>query len=170
MTDPRPQITQLTETTKDLVNQAGSILLQANDQARDGTLGAKQWAKSAHQLLNVALTAGLELNPMAMPFPCLPQICDDPDLSDYITAKPDNECERTLSVAKSFTHVGARSCVIPDHLIVFAPPILPVYAKRFRIGANLPDLRCGTYKGRVRLTQIQTGAKRVDEMDVIVDL
>jgi hypothetical protein len=38
------------------------------------------------------------------------------------------------------------------------------------VGVRWPELRSGTYRGRIRLTQIQTGTKRVDEMDVIVDL
>jgi hypothetical protein len=170
MTGPGSQIHQPAQSVRTLVNEAGGILLQANDEAGKGTFGVKQWAKSANRLLNTALTAALEFTPMLLPSPCLLQLSEGPDFSDFIETTPDDTCDRVLSVAKSFVHVGASAYAIPDQFIVFSPDILPKYANRFRVAANLPDLRCGTYRGRVRLTQIQTGAKPVDEMDVIVDL
>ncbi len=171
MTDPRAHITRYAESTRGLINQASEILVQANDQISDGTFGSGEWAKSARKLFNLALTTGLECDPMTLLSGCLPaQLCAGPSFSDYQMAERDNECQRTLSVAKSFVHVAAPSCVIPDKLIVFDPPILPVYATRFRVGADGPDLRCGTYRGVVRLTRIQTAGTSASEMDVTVDL
>lgn len=170
MTGPGSQIHQSARSARTIVNEAAAILLQANDEAGKGTFGAKQWAKSANRLLNTALTAALEFTPTPLPSPCLSQLSEGPDFSDFIETTPDNTCERVLTVAKSFVHVGASAYAIPDQFIVFKPDILPIRAKSFRVGVTWPDLRCGTYRGRVRLAQIQTGAKLVDEMDVIVDL
>jgi hypothetical protein len=38
------------------------------------------------------------------------------------------------------------------------------------VGVNWPDVRSGTYRGRVRLTSLQTATPNSVEMDVIVDL
>lgn len=170
MTTPGSRITQCAETSQRLVSEAGAIVLQANDQISSGTFGSAQLAKSAHQLMNVAMTAGVELAPHMMPIPCLLQ-SGELELSDFVKAEQrDNECERVLSVAQPFVQDGAPSCRIPDQFIVFVPGILRVYATWFRVGVKWPNLRSGTYRGRVRLTRIKTAAARVDEMDVIIDL
>lgn len=169
MTDLSARITQYAESTRRLVSDAGELLLQANDQISDGTFDSAQWAKSMRQLANLALTAGLEV-PQLMSVPCLPQ-SSGLELSDFIKVEPDNECQRLLSVSKPFVQDGAPSCVIPDQSIVFVPPILRVYGQWFRVAANWPDLRSGTYRGQVRLTRLKPAAPSADEfVDVIVDL
>ena len=170
MIDPSTRITQYAESMRGLVNQAGSIMLQATDQINDGTFDHAKCAKAAQQFANLALTAGLEAAPLMIP--CAPAIFGELEFSDFIEVAPDNQCERTLSVAKSFVHEGAPSCVIPDPLIVFVPANLRVYAQRFRVATSWPNLQSGTYHGRVRLTRINTGsaAPQVEEVDVTVDL
>jgi hypothetical protein len=170
MTSPEATIAASAQSVEALVSEAGAILLQANTKAAEGSFGAKQWAKSANKLLNIALTAAVEFTPPLLSGPCLSQLFDDADFSDFIETTPDNAFKRVLSVCASFTHTGAPGCAFPDQFIVFSPPILPVYAKLFRVGVAWPDARSGTYRGRVRLTQIGDGAQGVDEMDVIVDL
>ena len=172
MIDPSTRITQYAESMRSLVSQAGSLVLQANDQIHDGTFDHAQCAKSAQQLANLALTAGLEVAPLMMSIPCGPASFDQLELSDFIEVAPDNQCERLLSVAKSFVQDGAPSYVIPDQTIVFVPGTLRIYAKRFRVATSWPDLQSGTYRGRVRLTRLDTGATapQFDEVDVIVDL
>jgi hypothetical protein len=170
MTGPSSPIGQWLQTSRRLVKDASAIVLHANKQINKGTFGSAQWAQSVYQLANLGLTASLELAPPMMPSPCLLG-SGELELSDFNQVEqPDNECERVLSVAQSFALDGAPSCRIPDQFIVFVPDILRVNAVWFRVGVRWPELRSGTYRGRVRLTQIQTGAKRVDEMDVIVDL
>jgi hypothetical protein len=150
-----------------LVKDAGSIVVQASDDIGKGTFDATQWVRSARQLTNLALTAGLELAPDVA---CLPGF-GDLELSDFIRVEvPDSACQRELSVAKSFALDGAPSYCIPDQFVVFVPGILRVNAAWFRIGVNWPDLRSGTYRGRIRMAQILDGAASVDEMDVVVDL
>jgi hypothetical protein len=106
-----------------------------------------------------------------MSIPCGPVSFDELELSDFIEVDPDNQCERVLSVAKSFVQDGAPSYVIPDPLIVFVPGILRVYAKRFRVGTSWPNLQSGTYRGQVRLTRIKPATPSAAEvLDVIVDL
>jgi len=170
MIDPSMRITQYAESMRGLVNQAGSLVLEANDQINDGTFDHAKCAKAAQQLANLALTAGLEAVPLIIP--CTPTIFDELEFSDFIEVAPDNQWERTLSIAKSFVHEGAPSCVIPDPSVVFVPASLRVYAKRFRVATSWPDLQSGTYHGRVRLTRIVTGsaAPHVEEVDVTVDL
>jgi hypothetical protein len=170
MTGPSSPIDQWAQASRRLVKDASAIVLDANKRITKGTFGSAQWAQSAYQLVNLALTAGLELTPPILPSPCLLG-AGELELSDFNKVEQaDNECERVLSVAQSFALDGAPSCRIPDEFVVFVPGILRVNAIWFRVGVKWPDLRSGTYKGRVRLTQIQTGAKRVDEMDVIIDL
>jgi hypothetical protein len=166
MTDPTTRIGQYAGASRGLVSQAGEILLNANDRISKGTFSSEHWAKSAQELFNLFLTAGLNMDPQA----CLQQLCGETDLSDFITVAPDNTCERSLSVAQSFVQDGAPGYGIPDQFVVFVPPILPVYAKRYRVGVNWPDVRSGTYRGRVRLTSLQTATPNSVEMDVIVDL
>jgi hypothetical protein len=166
MTDPTTRIGQYAGASRGLVSQAGAILLKANDRISKGTFSTEQWAKSAQEMFNLFLTAGLNMDPQA----CLQQLCGEADLSDFITVAPDNACERSLSVAQSFVQDGSPGYRIPDQFIVFVPAILPVYAKRYRVGVNWPDVRSGTYRGRVRLTSLQTATPNVVEMDVIVDL
>ncbi|MGH3561853.1 MAG: hypothetical protein ACRDTN_08655 [Mycobacterium sp.] len=168
MTDPGARITEWAQTSQRLVSQAGAIMLEANDQIRDGTFDAAQWTRSAHQLVNLAMTGGLELAPGMMSIACVPQSSGELELSDFIEVDPDNECERTLSVSKPFVADGAPSCAIPNEFIVFVPGILRVYATRFRVGVTWPDLQSGTYRGEVRLTNVKTGAAQVK--DVIVDV
>jgi hypothetical protein len=170
MTTPSSRLTRYAETSRRLVTRAGAVVLQANDEISEGTFGSAQWAKSANQLVNLALTAGLQFAPQMMPFPCLPKSTEEFGLSDFIEVGTDNECERVLSVAGPFVHDGAPSCVIPEQTIVFVPGIVRVYAKRFRVRVNWPNLRSGTYRGRVSLTRVQAATAQVSEMDVIIDL
>src|ERR1700729_1710810 len=171
MIDPSTRVTRYAESMRSLVSQAGSLLLQANDQIKDGTFDHAQCAKSAQQLANLALTAGLEVAPQMMSIPCGPASFDQLELSDFIEVAPDNECERVLSVAASFVQDGAPSCVIPDQTIVFVPGTLRVYARRFRVGTGGPNLKSGTYGARVKLPRLKPPTSTADEfLDVIVDL
>ncbi|MGA8331216.1 MAG: hypothetical protein WB777_18255 [Mycobacterium sp.] len=171
MIDPSAHITRYAESMRTVVNQAGSLLLEANNQINQGTFDHAQCAKSAQQLANLALTAGLEVAPLLMSIPCGPTSFDQLELSDFIEVDPDNQCERSLSVATPFVQDGAPSRVIPNQFIVFVPGTLRVYAKRFRVATSWPNLQCGTYQGQVRLTRINPPTPSADEiLDVIVDL
>jgi hypothetical protein len=172
---PKTRTTQYAATSRRLVSQAGKIVLDANDEIGKGTFDFANWAKSANQLVDLALSAGLQLAPSMMPIPCFSESCfsqstEDFGLSDFIEAAPDGECERVLSVAQSFVQDGAPSSVIPDQFVVFVPAILPVNGTKFRVRVIWPDLRCGTYRGRIRLTRIKTATVSDTEMDVSIDL
>src|ERR1700722_19141637 len=114
MIDPSAQITRYTESMRGVVSQAGSLVLQANDQINDGTFDHAQCAKSAKQLANLALTAGLDVVPQLLSIPCGLVASDQLNLSDFIEVDRDNECQRSLSVSQSFVQDGAPSNVIPD--------------------------------------------------------
>ena len=165
MTTPSP-FTQWAEAARRLVNQAGNIVLQANSQIDDEKFSTEKWAKATQQLVNLALTAGLEMSPI----PCLPQTADARDFSDFIKVEPDAEFQRTLSIAKPFVRDGAPSCVIPAQSIFFVPSVVRVHATSFRVGVNWPSLSSGTYRGQVRLTQIGAATAQSVEKDVIIDL
>jgi hypothetical protein len=171
MIDPSTQITRYTDSMRGVVSQAGSLVLQANDQINDGTFDHAQCAKSAKQLANLALTVGLDVVPQLLSIPCGPAASDQLNLSDFIEVAPDNECQRSLSVSQSFVQDGAPSNVIPDHLIVFVPGTLRVYAKWFRLGTRSSNLPSGTYKGQVRLTRLNPPTpSAVEFLEVIVNL
>lgn len=170
MTDLSARITRYAETSRGLISQAGAILLQANDQIEGGTFDFAQWAKSAQQLVNLALDAGMELGPQLLSMAYLAQSSGELEYSDFIEVKPDNECERALSVAASFAQQGAPSWVIPDRTIVFVPGVLRPYATKFRVATSWPDLRSGTYAGRVRLARIKNADPNPAVVDVVVDL
>jgi hypothetical protein len=161
-------ITGWAETSRRLLSGAGAIALRANEQIAKGTFDTAQCARSTQQLADLALTAGLEMAPRAMR---LSMSSPELELSDFIEVAPDNDCERVLSVAAPFVADGEPSWVIPDRFIVFVPAILRVYAKRFRVASTWPDLRSGTYRGRVRLTRLMAGGdEHPDRVDVVVDL
>jgi hypothetical protein len=162
--------TRYAATSRRLVTQAGKIVLDANDEISNGTFDFAKWAKSANQLVNLALTAWLQLAPPMIPIPCLPKATEEYGESDFITVEPDNECDRVLSVAESFVQAGAPSCVIPDEFVVFVPAILPRGRTEFRAKVNWPDLRSGTYRGQIRLTRIGTASPGADEVERIIDL
>jgi hypothetical protein len=171
MIDPSTHINRYTESLRGVVSQAGSLVLQANDQINDGTFDHAQCAKSAKQLANLALTAGLNIVPQLMSIPCGAAAGKQLDLSNFIEVVPDNQCQRSLSVAQSFVQDGAPSNVIPDQSIVFVPGILHVYAKWFRLGAILANLPSGTYKGQVRLTRLNPPTPGADELlDVAISV
>jgi hypothetical protein len=171
MIDPSAQITRYTESMRGVVSQAGSLVLQANDQINDGTFDHAQCAKSAKQLANLALTAGLDVLPQLLSIPCGLVASGQLNLSDFIEIDRDNECQRSLSVSQSFVQDGAPSNVIPDHLIAFVPGTLRVYAKWFRVGTRSSNLPSGTYTGQVRLTRLNPPTPSADEfVKVIVDL
>lgn len=171
MIDPSTQITRYTESMRGVVSQAGSLVLQANDQINDGTFDHAQCAKSAKQLANLALSVGLDVVPQLLSIPCGPLASGQLNLSDFIEVERDNECQRSLSVSRSFVQDGAPSNVIPDHLIVFVPGTLRVYARWFRLGTRPSNLPSGTYKGQIRLTRLNPPTPSADEfVEVIVDL
>lgn len=170
MTTFNSLIAQYAEMSRRLVNQAGAIVLQANDQISKGTFDTARWAKSAYELSDLALTSGMQAAPQVMSIASLWRSSKETLLSDYVRVAPYNESRRTFTVVEPFVHVGAHSCVIPVQSIVFVPETLPAYAVRFRVGARWADLRSGTYRGRVRLTSIASAEAHSHEMPVIIDL
>jgi hypothetical protein len=169
-TAPESWATQYAATSRRLVNQAGKIVLDANNESAKGTFDFPKAAKSANQLVNLALTAGLQLAPSMLPIPCIPKATEEYGLSDYVTVDADDECDRVLSVAKSFVQAGASSCVIPDEFVVFSPAVLPRGGTKFRVKVTWPNLRSGTYRGEIRLTQIGTAKPDTVNADRIIDL
>lgn len=169
MTDLNARIGRYADASQRLVSQTGALMLEANSQIVNGTFDSAQWAKSARQLIDLAMTAGLELAPDMMPM-CPPRSSGDLELSDFIEVDPDAESERLLSVAKPFVADGNPSYAIPDRSIVFVPSVLRTYATRFRVGVRGPNYSSGTYRGRIRLTRVRSGGVRVHESDLIIDL
>jgi hypothetical protein len=170
MTNPGSRISQWAESSRRLVNEAGEIVLQANTQINDGTFTTQQWAKSAQKLANLVLSAGLDMAPQMLPLSCLPQAVDTGDLSDFLKVQPDGQFQRIPSVVKPFVQEGAPSCVIPSQSIFFVPPIVRIHATSFRIGVNWPNLRSGTYRGTVRLTQVGPANAQPDDVEFIINL
>jgi hypothetical protein len=169
-TPPKSRAIQYAATSRYLVNQAGKIVLDANDEITKGTFDFAKWAKSANHLANLALTAGLELAPPMIPIPCIPKATEEYGLSDYITVDADDKCDRVLSVAKSFVQAGKSSCMVPDEFVVFSPAALPRGGNKFRVKVTWPNLRSGTYRGAIRLTQIGTTDPHTVVEDRIIDL
>jgi hypothetical protein len=153
-TNPEPPITQYAAASRHVVNAAGKIVLDANDEIGKGTYSFEKWAQSANQLFNLALGAGLQLAPPKLPFPCFPQATGAYAESAFIKVTADNTCERAVSVAESFAKLGDPSCVIPDEFVTFSIVILPRGGDKFRVKVTWPDLRSGTYRGKIRLTRI----------------
>jgi hypothetical protein len=171
MIDPSTPITRYAGSLRTVVSQAGSLAIEANDQINDGTFDHAQWAKSAKQLANLALTAGLDVVPQLLSIPCGKASDEQIYLSEFIPVVPDTECQRSISIVESFVQDGAPSKVIPDHLIVFVPAVIRVYAKWFRVGTSAPNLQSGIYTGRVRLTRLKPPTPGPDEfLEVTVSL
>ena len=171
MTTPDPRLDRVTALSRQLVEQAGAVALQTNDQIDRGAFDFAKWAKSMLNLLDLGLTGGLELAP-DMFAPCVPCFSipgDDSEHSEYIDVDPDPQYSRKLSVVPgSFKHDGA-AFVIPDSLLYFEPAVLKPLATQFRICVAWPGLRSGTYRGSVRLVP-EGGGGATTEYQVIIDL
>jgi hypothetical protein len=169
-TQPEARANQYAATSRRVVNQAGKIVLDANAEIAKGTFTFEKWAKSASQLVDLALNTGLALVPTMIPYPCLPTSTESYGLSDWIGVDVDNSCERALSVSQAFVKVGEPACVIPIEFVAFSVAVLPPGESRFRVKVTWPDLRSGTYRGEIRLTKVGIANAHPDEVSRTVDL
>ena len=172
MTAPNPKFDQLSDLSRQLVDQAGALALETNDRIQTGTFDYAKWAKSMLNLWDLGLSGSLALGPdMFAPCFSCPPSSDDADYSEYLTA-PERPVARKVSVVPgSFKHDGSPLCVIPDHRIHIDPLVLPAYATRFRVAVSWPDLRSGTYRGYVRVVPEMASTVVVDDVvPVIIDL
>jgi hypothetical protein len=169
-TDPQARADQYAATSRRVVNEAGKIVLDANAEVANGTFSFEKWAKSASQLIDLALNTGLAMVPTTIPYPCLPGATEGYGLSDWVVVDVDNDCERALSVSQAFVKVGEPACAIPTEFVIFSTPILPRGVNRFRVKVAWPDLSSGTYQGKIRLTRIGNAKAHSDEVTRTVDL
>jgi hypothetical protein len=170
-TDPKTLMSLYTATSRRVVNQAGQIVLDANAEITNGTFTFEKWAKSARQLVDLALNTGLELIPAMMPYPCPPAAAADGfGLSDWIEIDVDNSCERALSMSTPFTKLGEPSCAIPNEYVAFSLAILPRGESKFRMKVTWPDLRSGTYRGQIRLIRVGVANAHSVEVTRTIDL
>jgi hypothetical protein len=169
-TDPRVRASQFTATSRRMVEASGKIVLNANADITNGTFTFEKWAKSASELIDLALNTGLGLIPAMIPFPCVPAATEGYGLSDWIDVDVDNDCERALSVSQAFVKIGEPACVIPNEFVDFSTAGLPRGGTRFRVKVSWPDLRTGTYRGQIRLTRIGVANAHSDEVTRTIDL
>ena len=169
-TEPEARASQFAATSRRVVNQAGKIVLDANADISKGTFTFEKWAKSANQLVDLALNTSLALVPTMIPCPCPPTSTESYGLSDWIEVDVDNSCERTLSVSLAFVKLGEPACVIPNEFVAFSVAVLPPGESRFRVKVTWPDLRSGTYRGKIRLTKIGVANANPDEVSRTIDL
>jgi hypothetical protein len=162
--DVNDAVHQYAETSRQLVNEVGAILLDADHRIGEGTFGSAQWAQSARRMVNLVATAGYGL-----PAALMSQCAGDVELSEFLKAPPGTGSERTLSVVAPFVAEGT-SYAIPPQSLVLVPGVLRAYATRFRVGVRGPDYVSGTYRGRIRFTSLTAGTAQRTEMDVIVGL
>lgn len=165
MKDINEGIHSCAQSSRRLVEDAGAVVLEADQQISQGTFGSAQWAQSVRRLVNLVTTAGYQMSGTLM------AQCSDGDveLSAFLEAPPGTGSERVLSVAAPFVAEGT-SYAIPSQALVLVPGVLRTYATRFRVGVRGPDYVSGTYRGRIRLTCLPTAGGQVQEMDVVVDL
>jgi hypothetical protein len=169
-TDPQTRATQFAATSRRVVDQAGKIVLDANAEITRGTFTFERWAKSANQLVNLALNMGLEMIPAMIPNPCLPTATEGFGLSDWIEVDVENNCERAISMSKPFVKLGEPARVIPSEFVAFSVAVLPRGESRFRVKVTWPDLRSGTYRGEIRLTKVGVANAHPVEVSRTVDL
>ncbi len=169
-TNPQVRASQYAATSRRIMDQAGKIVLDANAEITKGTFTFEKWAKSANQLVDLALNTGLQMLPTMLPYPCLPAATEGYGLSDWITVDVDNACERALSVCDPFVKAGEPSCSIPNEFIAFSNAVLPRGESRFRVQVSWPELRSGTYKGKIQLTRIGGAKAHSDEISRTIDL
>jgi hypothetical protein len=169
-TDPSARASQYAATSRRVVNQAGKIVLDANAEITKGTFTFEKWAKSANQLVDLALNTGLALIPAMIPYPRPPTSTEGHGLSDWIEVDADDTCERALSVSQAFVKIGEPACVIPNEFVAFSTAVLPRGESRFRVNVTWPDLHSGTYRGQIRLTRIGIARAHSDEVTRTIDL
>ena len=169
-TEPEARASRYAATSRRVINQAGKIVLDANAEISKGTFTFEKWAKSANQLVDLALNTGLALVPTMIPYPCLPTSTEGYGLSDWIEVDVDNGCERALTVSQAFVKLGEPACVIPNEFVAFSTAVLPRGENRFRVKVTWPDLRSGTYRGKIRLTEVGIANAHPDEVSRTIDL
>ena len=98
-TEPAARANQYAATSRRVVNQAGKIVLDANAEITKGTFAFEKWAKSANQLVDLALNTGLALVPAMIPYPCQPTSTESYGLSDWIEVDVRMARERPFRVA-----------------------------------------------------------------------
>lgn len=168
MRDINEGIHRYAQASRQLVDEAGAIVLDADHRIGEGAFGSAQWAQAVRRLINLAATAGYEVSDALMS-QCGSQCADDVELSDFLEAPPGTGCERMLSITAPFVAIGT-SYAIPPQAMVLVPGVLRTFATRFRVGVRGPDYVSGTYRGRIRLTCLPAGSGPAQEMDVVVDL
>ena len=169
-TEPEARASRYTATSRRVINQTGKIVLDANAEISKGTFTFEKWAKSANQLVDLALNTGLALVPTMIPYPCLPTSTEGYGLSDWIEVDVDNGCERALTVSQAFVKLGEPACVIPTEFVAFSVATLAPGENRFRVKVTWPDLRSGTYRGEIRLTKVGIANAHPHEVSRTVDL
>lgn len=167
MKDITEGIHQYAQRSRQLVDQAGAIVRDADQRIGEGTFGSAQWAQSVRQLVNLVATAGYEMSGAVLA-QCGAQ-CSDVELSEFLEAPPGPGYERVLSVAAPFVAEGT-SYALPPQTLVLVPGVLRPYATRFRVGVRGPTYVSGTYRGRIRLACLPPATAPAQIMDVIVDL
>ena len=169
-TEPAARVSQYAANYRRVVNEAGKIVLDANADVAKGTFTFEKWAKSANQLVDLALNTGLALIPAMIPAPCLPTSNEGYGLSDWIEVEANSQYERTLSVSQAFVNVGEQACVIPNEFVAFSTAVLPRGESRFRVTVTWPGLRSGTYRGQIRLTPVGIASAPSDEVTRTIDV
>ncbi|MCT7658125.1 hypothetical protein [Mycobacterium deserti] len=172
MTAPGAKMNQIIGFSRQLIDHAGAIAVETNDQIDAGTFDYAKWAQAMLKLWDFGLAGSVDLasDVLAPCFTCPPG-ADEPEYSDYLSA-PDSGVARKVSVVPgSFFHVGAPSFVIEDYRISIDPPVLKPHVTHFRVGVLWTGLRSGTYRGTVRLQPEPASDVVIDDiLEVIVDL
>jgi hypothetical protein len=172
MNSPDPRLDRIPRLSRELVEKAGTVALQTNDDIDRGSFDFNKWAKSMLNLFDLSLAGSLDLAPdmFAACRPCSPIHFDDAERSEYVEVDPDPQYPRRIQVvANSFTHVGDPNFTIPDHVVYFEPAVMAPLAVQFHICVAWPGLRSGTYRGKVRLVP-DGGSGAITEYQVIIDL
>lgn len=170
--DPVPAMNRYADFSRQWVERVSSAALDTNDQISRGAFDYAEWAKSMLSLFDFGLSAALDLAPdLSKPcLPCLPGGDVEPDRSEYLDVPIGQGMRRLSPVPGSFRHVGSTDFVIPDHLITFEPSELPPLKTTYCIAVYWPDLRSGTYQGRVRVTPVEAGDAVAEVFEVTIDL
>ncbi|OMC11282.1 hypothetical protein A5735_15640 [Mycolicibacter heraklionensis] len=168
MKDLKQGIHQYAQRSRQLVNDVGAIVLDADHRSAEGTFGSEQWAQSARQVINLVTTAGYDMSDALMA-QCGAQSDGDVEFSEYLEAPPSPGSERLLSVAAPFVAEGT-SYTIPPQALVLMPGALKPLATRFRLGVRGQAYVSGTYRGRIRFTSLPPATAPDQHLDVIVDL
>jgi hypothetical protein len=141
----------LTAGAFNVLSKAGDVADEALTQLKAGTYDAAAWSKSMSALTQITMDSYAECAEKVFG-----PVFGGPFHSAEITVAPDPTFPRQVSIAVggSLSRLGIEKQVIPDHLVTFAPEVLPPGATKFQVCVANSIFVGANYSAKIRMTKL----------------